>query len=116
MTHQQSPVEFHGRAMLGYISRRLFALLPVLIVVSIVIFSIAHLTPGDPATGILGPEASAEDLARLRESMGLNEPVLSQYFTWVGSVLTGDFGDSIFLHMPVLHRWPQMYGRNPHDS
>jgi len=102
--------------MLGYISRRLFALLPVLIVVSIVIFSIAHLTPGDPATGILGPEASAEDLARLRESMGLNEPVLSQYFTWVGSVLTGDFGDSIFLHMPVLHRWPQMYGRNPHDS
>lgn len=88
--------------MLGYISRRLFALLPVLIVVSIVIFSIAHLTPGDPATGILGPEASAEDLARLRDSMGLNEPVLTQYFTWVASVLTGDFGDSIFLHMPVL--------------
>lgn len=88
--------------MLGYVLRRLFALLPVLFIVSIVIFSIAHLTPGDPVIAILGPEASEDDLQRLRESMGFNDPIIVQYLRWVGSVVTGDFGDSIFLHKPVL--------------
>ena len=87
--------------MLSYILKRVLSLIPVLVVVSIVIFSIVHLTPGDPARVILGPEATADQVAALREQMGLNRPILTQYFAWVSQVLRGDFGDSIFLRMPV---------------
>lgn len=51
---------------------------------------------------ILGPEATPDQLAELREQLGLNQPLLSQYFSWVGGILTGDFGDSLFLKKPVL--------------
>ncbi|MDA3146832.1 ABC transporter permease [Leucobacter sp. UCMA 4100] len=88
--------------MLSYVGKRLLALLPVLFVVSIVIFSLVHITPGDPAMTILGPEATPDQLAELREQLGLNQPLLSQYFSWVGGILTGDFGDSLFLKKPVL--------------
>lgn len=88
--------------MLSYVGKRLLALLPVLFVVSLVIFSLVHITPGDPAMTILGPEASQKQLADLREQLGLNQPLITQYLTWVGGVLTGDFGDSLFLKKPVL--------------
>lgn len=88
--------------MLSYIAKRLLSLIPVLLVVSVVIFSIVHITPGDPARTILGPDATPAQVDALRESMGLNQPLATQYFSWLGHVFTGDFGDSPFLRKSVL--------------
>lgn len=87
--------------MLGYIIKRILSLIPVLFVVSIAIFLIVHLTPGDPAAAILGLEASEEQIQELNETMGLNLPIYQQYFNWVSGVLQGDFGDSYFMNEPV---------------
>jgi peptide/nickel transport system permease protein len=87
--------------LLAYTIRRLLALIPVLAVVSVVIFAIIHLTPGSPARAILGPEASAQQVAALSERMGLNRPLVVQYVDWLGDALRGDLGDAIFLRKPV---------------
>jgi peptide/nickel transport system permease protein len=88
--------------MLRFIGNRLLSLLPVLFVVSVAIFAIIHLTPGDPARAILGAQATDAHVNALRESMGLNQPVILQYFSWLGGILTGDLGDSYFLRKSVL--------------
>lgn len=87
--------------MLAYIVKRLLSLIPVLIVVTIAIFLIIHITPGDPAAAMLGIEASQEDINSLNEELGLNRPIHEQYLNWVFNVLKGDLGDSIFMHQPV---------------
>ena len=87
--------------MKSYILKRILSLIPVLLIVSIVVFMIIHLTPGDPASVILGPEASHEDVKKLKEDLGLNAPVYQQYFHWVGGVFQGDLGDSFFMDKPV---------------
>jgi peptide/nickel transport system permease protein len=87
--------------MLRYVAKRLLALVPVLFVVSVVIFGIIHLTPGDPARIMLGPEATSAQVDNLREEMGLDRPILAQYWTWVSGALTGDLGSSQFLNMSV---------------
>lgn len=87
--------------MKKYIVKRLFALIPTLFVVSVVIFSIIHMTPGDPAAMILGDKADAEAVAALRESMGLNDPIPVQYVNWVGRVLHGNLGKSVFIDKPM---------------
>jgi peptide/nickel transport system permease protein len=87
--------------VLSYSLKRLVALLPVLAVVSIVIFAIIHLTPGNPARAILGPEASAQDVDALSQRLGLNRPLVVQYLDWLGHAATGDLGDSLFLRKPV---------------
>ena len=84
-----------------YILRRLLMLVPVLLVVGVVVFTIVHLTPGDPAAVILGQSATGEQIAQLREQLGLNEPLPVQFAQWLGGVLRLDFGDSLFLGMPV---------------
>lgn len=76
--------------------KRLFALIPSMIVVSIVIFMIIHLTPGDPAAVMLGDQADAAALEALRESLGLNLPLPVQYFRWLGNILQGDLGNSLY--------------------
>lgn len=86
---------------MSYVIKRLLSLIPVLFVVSIVIFLIVHLTSGNPAATILGIEASKEDIDALNEKLGLNEPIFIQYIQWVSGVLTGDLGTSIFMNMPV---------------
>ncbi|MFF8818931.1 MULTISPECIES: ABC transporter permease [Leucobacter] len=88
--------------MLRFIFRRLLSLIPVLFVVSVVIFSLIHLTPGDPARRILGEKAADDQVAALRESMGLNEPIVMQYLNWVGGIFRGDLGDSYFLRKSVV--------------
>ena len=88
--------------MFTYILKRILSLIPVLLIVSVVIFGIIHITPGDPATVILGQEASAEQIQELRELLGLNEPIHEQYLHWVMNVLQGDFGTSYFMEEPVL--------------
>lgn len=87
--------------MLGYIVKRLLSLIPVLFVVSVAIFLIVHLTPGDPAAVILGIEATEEQIEALNEEMGLNLPIHEQYITWVTGVLQGDFGHSYFMNESV---------------
>jgi len=87
--------------MTSYILRRLVMLVPVLIVVGVVVFGLVHLTPGDPAAVILGDRATPEDIARLRDQLGLNDPLPVQFVHWFGNVLRLDFGESIFLGEPV---------------
>lgn len=62
---------------------------------------IIHLTPGDPASVMLGPEANQSDVENLREQMGLNDPIFLQYFNWLGDIIKGDLGDSFFMDKPV---------------
>jgi peptide/nickel transport system permease protein len=87
--------------VISYILRRLVMLVPVLIVVGVVVFGLVHLTPGDPAAVILGDRATPEDIARLRDQLGLNDPLPVQFVHWFGNVLRLDFGESIFLGEPV---------------
>jgi len=77
-------------------------MVPVLLVVATVGFFLIYLTPGDPAGVMLGPDATPEDLERLRRIMGLDQPLAIQLALWYGRMLQGDLGYSIFLHRPVL--------------
>ncbi|WP_413375183.1 ABC transporter permease [Alkalihalobacillus sp. 1P02AB] len=88
--------------MTAYIVKRLLSLFPVLFVVSVVIFSIIHITPGNPAAMILGQEATAEQIATLSEQMGLHLPIYEQYLNWVIGVFQADLGMSYFMREPVL--------------
>ena len=88
--------------MSRYILQRLFGLIGVLFGVSIVLFLALHLAPGDPAQLLLGPLVRPDDLARLRQELGLDRPLPVQYVTWLGQVLQGDLGRSIASHRPVL--------------
>lgn len=87
--------------MFAYIVRRLVMLLPVLLIVGVVVFALVHITPGDPAGVMLGQNATPEQIEQLRKQMGLDRPILEQFVDWFGGVLRLDFGDSIFLGMPV---------------
>ncbi|HEV8308449.1 MAG TPA: ABC transporter permease [Methylomirabilota bacterium] len=88
--------------MRRYLTRRLLSLVPVLAGVSVVVFLVLHLSPGDPAEIMLGSQATQEDLARLRAELGLTEPFPIQYLRWLGHVLQGDLGRSIWTRRPVL--------------
>ena len=84
-----------------YVLRRVLAVIPVMLVVATVAFVLIHLAPGDPASVIAGPYAAADDVAKLRHQLGLDEPLPVQLVRWYGRLLRGDLGDSIFLRRPV---------------
>lgn len=88
--------------MIAYILRRLLALVPVLFGLSLIVFAIMALIPGDPALAILGAYATPENIARLNIQLGLDRPLPVQYLTWLGNILTGDFGRSYSLNRPVI--------------
>lgn len=88
--------------MKSYFARRLLQLIPVLIGMSIVVFSIIHAIPGDPATVILGDHATPEAVADLKAEMGLDKPVVTQYLTYVRDIVTGDLGTSLRTKKPIL--------------
>ena len=88
--------------MLKFIGTRLLMLIPVLIGVSLIVFTLMQLSPGDPAMIILGAQAAPEDIAILRESMGLNDPLIVQFFRFLLGMFTLDFGTSYKDGMPVL--------------
>lgn len=79
-------------------------LIPVVIGVSIIVFILMQMTPGDPAQIILGPQAGEEDVQNLREQMGLNDPLIVQYFRFLLGIATFDFGTSIQDGQPVLQQ------------
>ena len=85
-----------------YLLKRLLSLIPVLFVVSLAIFLLIHLVPGDPAAAILGEEASPEQIAALRETLGFNDPLPVQYFRWVAGLFRGDWGTSFFMEGSML--------------
>lgn len=87
--------------MLSYIGRRLLATIPVMAVVALFVFSLLYIAPGDPAAIIAGDQATPEDVARIRESLGLERPFLVRFFEWSGQILRGDLGTSIFTNLPV---------------
>jgi peptide/nickel transport system permease protein len=84
-----------------FILRRLILLIPVMLIVGIVVFTLIHLTPGDPAAVILGPDATPEQVDQLRERLGLNEPFHIQFIDWFTNAMMLDFGDSLFIGEPV---------------
>ncbi len=81
--------------MLGFVVKRVLSAIPVLFMVAVIVFMVLRLSPGDPAVMIAGPNATTEQLQDLRESMGLNRPLLEQLFLWLGDIARGDFGVSL---------------------
>jgi len=88
--------------MAGYILKRLLSAIPVLFGITVIVFLIMALIPGDPATAILGAYATSENVAKLNRDLGLDKPLAQQYFIWLGNILIGDFGTSFALNRPVL--------------
>jgi peptide/nickel transport system permease protein len=88
--------------MLRFVLRRLALMVPVLVGLSILLFMWIRWLPGDPARALLGERATPEGIARVNEAYGFNEPLLQQYFTYVRSLLSGDFGNSIKTGQPVV--------------
>ncbi|MHA7879300.1 MAG: ABC transporter permease [Saccharospirillum sp.] len=85
-----------------YIGKRLLLMFPVLLGLTVIVFFIMALIPGDPALAILGSFATPENVAQLNAQLGLDKPVVEQYFTWLGNVLQGDFGRSYRQNREVL--------------
>ncbi len=88
--------------MLRFLLQRLLALIPVLFTVAVIVFLILRLTPGDPAAVIAGNNATNEDIDRIREQLGLTQPLLVQFGIWLSGVVQGDLGYSFYLGKPVL--------------
>ena len=88
--------------MIAVVIRRLLATIPVMGIVAIIVFSLLYLTPGDPAAVLAGEQATAEDIERLRVSLGLDQPYLVRFGQWISGVLHGDLGTSIFSRRPVM--------------
>src|SRR5476649_244314 len=87
--------------MLDFIARRLIAVIPVLAVVAVFVFLMLRLTPGDPAAVIAGDNATSDQIADIRDKLGLNLPIWQQFMIWIGNILRGDFGESFFFKKTV---------------
>jgi peptide/nickel transport system permease protein len=84
-----------------YVSRRLLLAIPVIVAMSIFVFLMIHLVPGDPVQTMLGFRATPENVATVRAQLGLDRPLLIQYLTWAGGLLHGNFGQDFISHTPV---------------
>ncbi|MGY1857186.1 ABC transporter permease [Modestobacter sp. SYSU DS0290] len=87
--------------MIRFLIRRIPSVALVLVATSVIAFLLPRLVPGDPAAVVAGPDASAETIAAIRTELGLDRPLISQYFDWIGGVLTGDLGESLRFNRPV---------------
>lgn len=87
--------------MLSYVLKRVLMTVPVMAVVALFVFLLLRLAPGDPAAVIAGDYATAEDVARIREGLGLSDPIAVQFLNWTWSLMQGDLGTSIFSNKPV---------------
>ena len=84
-----------------YVARRLLETIPLMVIISIVVFMFIHLIPGDPAKTLAGVEAPLEEVEAIREELGLNDPLIVQYVNWVKDALRGDLGRSFKSDLPV---------------
>lgn len=87
--------------LFNYFLKRLLGLIPTLLIVAVIVFLFVHMLPGDPARIIAGPEADASVIELVREELGLNRPLWSQFLHYIGSILQGDFGTSLVSKRPV---------------
>jgi len=87
--------------MLAYLGKRLFATIPVMAIVAVFVFSMLRLTPGDPAPIIAGASATSQEIVEIRTRLGLDRPIVAQFFVWIGNMLSGDFGESFFFKKQV---------------
>jgi peptide/nickel transport system permease protein len=87
--------------MLTYLAKRLLATIPVVAIVAVLVFAMLRLTPGDPASIIAGAAATTQEVADIRARLGLDRPLVAQFFVWIGRMLTGDFGESFFFKKQV---------------
>jgi peptide/nickel transport system permease protein len=94
----------------AYVLRRLLQLVPVLFGISLVVFLIMALLPGDPALAILGPYATPESLASLRRELGLDQPLWRRFLLWLGDLVQGDLGRSVSLERPVADEIAERLG------
>jgi peptide/nickel transport system permease protein len=94
----------------AYVARRLFATIVVMAVVAFVVFLLLYLTPGDPAAILAGDAATSQDIANIREALGLNAPFHVRFGEWVWRLLHGDLGISIFTRLPVTQLIGQRVG------
>ncbi|MBK1663942.1 peptide ABC transporter [Rhodospirillum rubrum] len=85
-----------------FLLRRVLATLPVLVVVALIVFLMLRLAPGDPAAAIVGATGTAEDIARVRADLGLDDPMPVQFVRWAGQMLQGDLGESFFMKQTVV--------------
>ena len=85
-----------------YLLQRLVSAVPVVLGISIIVFLIISLIPGDPATAILGSFATPDNVAKLNKDLGLDKSLFERYFIWLGNLIQGDFGRSYSLNRPVL--------------
>ena len=96
--------------MLAYVIRRFLILIPTLLGVSVIVFLMLHMTPGDPAELLLGERATLESLEQMREHLGLNEPLHVQYGLFLKRLLKGDLGETIWTRQKV---WTEVKQRFP---
>ncbi len=87
--------------MTTYVLRRLLLMLPVAFLVTVGVFMLIHLTPGDPALILLGEDRSPQAIADIHKQLGLDQPIYVQYGLWLGRMAHGDLGRSITTHQPV---------------
>jgi len=87
--------------MIAYILRRVLATVPVMAIVAVLVFSMLRFTPGDPAAIIAGSSATTQDVIDIRQKLGLDEPVATQFFIWLRHLAVGDLGESFFFKKPV---------------
>ncbi|MFJ7727811.1 glutathione ABC transporter permease GsiC [Neobacillus sp. NPDC097160] len=95
--------------MFRYILKRLVGIIPILLIVSIFIFMFVHMIPGDPARLVAGPDAGQKDVELVRQQLGLDKPVTTQYFTYIGNLLQGDLGISMKTKRPVYDEIAQRF-------
>ena len=89
----------------AYVARRIAALVPLLLIVSFIVFSLSQLLPGDPAVVLAGGQkATPAGIAHARDKLHLDEPFVEQYGIWLGDAVQGDLGDSFFDHRPSRNR------------
>ncbi|EPX87099.1 ABC transporter permease [Salipiger mucosus] len=94
----------------SYILKRLVSAIPVLLGITVIVFAIMALIPGDPATAILGSYATPENVEKINRDLGLDKPAVQRYFIWLGNMLQGDFGRSFSLNRPVLDEVLERFG------
>ena len=87
--------------MLNFVLRKLGSTLVVMLVVAVIVFLLIHLSPGDPAAVIAGERADVDDIARIRQSLGLDQPLAYQFGMWIARLVQGDLGVSLFTRLPV---------------
>src|SRR6195952_1714888 len=87
--------------MLNFLGKRILQIIPTLFFVSVLIFSLQHLLPGDPALVMAGEERDPAVIEKIRQQYRLDRPIPVQYFYWAKGVLSGDFGESLRINVPV---------------